>query len=408
VLRLNAPSGAGLAAAERRLRDPLLLGAGPIAFAVMSYVSYRWAVDEIGFDFIGTIWEPARALLGGREIFPAPTREEVEIGNPAVYPPFVVLVASPLALMPPGVAAWVWLAGLACSVFAALWLMGVRDWRCLVLAVTSPVVLQGLLWGNLTVLLLLPLAVAWRKRNRSIVAGLAVGLAVAAKLFVWPLIVWLLITGRLRAASVAFASAALLLVAAWAVIGFDGLREYPALLRAVQDVYATRSVSLATVVAGFGGSGSLALAACAMAGVGLLCVAWLLVGRPDGDRRSFTVAVAASVVASPIMWPNYAALLFVPIAARWPRLSAAWFFGYAIWFAGLLPKPYLDGPEPCCRPEGLSPMVWALSHATPAPGHAIGTVLVVLGVTVWLAWPQSAGAAEAPVPGALHPVGERR
>ena len=47
----------------------------------------------------------------------------------------------------------------------------------------------------------LPLALAWRYRERARVAGLAVGVAVAAKLFVAPLVVWLLLTRRFRAAA---------------------------------------------------------------------------------------------------------------------------------------------------------------------------------------------------------------
>ena len=61
-------------------------------------------------------------------------------------------------------------------------------------------VVHGLFYGNLTVLLVLPLALAWRYRDRARVVGLAVGVAVAAKLFVWPLVVWLLLTRRFRAA----------------------------------------------------------------------------------------------------------------------------------------------------------------------------------------------------------------
>ena len=60
----------------------------------------------------------------------------------------------------------------------------------------------------------------------------------------------------------------------------------------------------------------------------------------DGDRRAFAVLVAACMLASPIVWPNYAALLFVPIAMTWPRLAPVWFFGYVTWLLGAIaPKP---------------------------------------------------------------------
>ena len=87
-------------------------------------------------------------------------------------------------------------------------------------------------------------------------------------------------------------------------------------------------------------------------------------------------------IASPIAWPNYAALLFVPIAVTWPRLAPAWFFGYAVWLAGLLPKPEAVAAPP--RPSGVPAMVWDLSHATPAAGKALGIVAIVLVVTAAL------------------------
>ena len=263
-----------------------------------------------------------------------------------------------------------------------MWIVGVRDWRCLVLALTSPVVLQGLYWGNLTLALLLPLALAWRYRERTTIVGVAVGSAVAAKLIAWPLVVWLLVTKRYRAASWAAASAVVLVVGSWAVVGFDGMLDYPALLRETQDVYATRSDSIAGVLGGLGASVTLAVACCWLAGLALVALAVWVAPREDGDRKAFALLVAAAIVASPIAWPNYAALLFVPIAVTWPRLAPAWFFGYAVWLAGLLPKPEAGDAPP--RPPDVPAMVWDLSHATPAAGKALGIVVVVLAVTAVL------------------------
>jgi hypothetical protein len=121
------------------------------------------------------------------------------------------------------------------------------------------------------------------------------------------------------------------------------------------------------------------------AGVALLCVAAWLARRGDGDRRVFALAVAAAVVASPIVWANYAALLFVPIAITWPRIAPAWLLGYPIWLAGLLPKPTYPVPLPCCRPPGVPEMVWAFSHVDPAPWFAAGVMSVIIVVAGLLA-----------------------
>jgi Glycosyltransferase family 87 len=365
--------------ALRRLRDPLLLVAFPVTFALLSVVFGYLNSWPIGFDFRGTLWEPAHALLDGGTIYPEPNRDSVVLGNPTVYPPLFILASIPLALLPVTFASWLWFCVLGACFFAAMWIVGIRDWRCHVIALTSPVVVHGLFYGNLTVLLVVPLAIAWRYRSSARIAGLAVGAAVAAKLFVWPLVVWLLLTRRFRAAAWTAASATVLVVGAWAVIGFEGFVDYPALLRAVQDVYAQRSLSVSTVAAALGASLSVAVAFAAVAGVGLLALAAWVVRCEDGDRRSFAVVVAACVVASPIVWPNYAALLFVPIAVTWPRLAPAWFFGYAIWLLGAIaPKPTVA--DVCCKPADVPEQAWAWSHTAPVFWYAAGMIAIVAAV----------------------------
>ena len=386
VSSVSEPSG-GLSHALRRLRDPLLLVAVPVSFAALVVLGYSdsW---PIGFDFRGTLWEPARALLDGERIYPEPTRDAVVVGNPTVYPPLLILLSIPLALLPAAAASWLWFCLLGVAVLASMWIVGVRDWRCHVLAVTSPVVVHGLYYGNLTILLLVPLALAWRYRDRAHVAGIAVGAAVAAKLFVWPLVVWLLLTRRFRAAAWAVGASIALLLGAWALIGFEGLADYPALLREIQDVYAVRSVSLASAAGALGASVGMAVAVSAVAGVLLVGVAAWLVKGVDGHRRAFAAVVAACIVATPIVWPNYAALLLVPIAITWPRLAPAWFFGYVVWLLGALaPKPTAE--EVCCRPPGVPEQAWISSHTEADGWFAAGVMLVVLVAAFWVAGARS-------------------
>ncbi len=89
-------------------------------------------------------------------------------------------------------------------------------------------------------------------------------------------------------------------------------------------------------------------------------------------------------MASPIVWPNYAALLFVPIAVTWPRLAPAWFFGYVVWLIGALaPRP--EAEDVCCRPPGVPEQAWGRSHTDSDIWFAAGLTLVVLLVGVALA-----------------------
>ena len=205
--------------------------------------------------------------------------------------------------------------------------------------------------------------------------------AVAAKLFVWPLVVWLLLTRRFRAAAWAAGSAVVLVFGAWALVGFDGLVDYPKLLRVVQDVYAVRSISLSTVAGALGASVSVAVAVAAVAGIACLGVAAWLVGSCRRRPPRVRVVVAACIVASPIVWPNYAALLFVPIAITWPRLAPAWFFGYVAWVLGAVsPKPVAE--DVCCRPPGVPEQAWGWSHADPILWYAAGMMAIVAAITV--------------------------
>jgi alpha-1,2-mannosyltransferase len=377
-------SSAGLGRTLRTLRDPLLLFAVPVVFGLLlAFVGYgnSW---PIGFDFRGTLWEPARALLDGNAIYPAPTREAVVVGNPAVYPPLFIVGSVPLALLPVVPAAWLWLVFLAAAVVASMWIIGVRDWRCHVLAVTSPVVVHGIYFGNLTVLLLLPLALVWRYRGRARVAGVALGVAIAAKLFLAPLLVWLLLTRRFAAAAWAIGSAVVLVVGSWALLGFEGLRDYPKLLRVLQDVYATRSISVSTVASVLGASERAAISAAALAGAACVVAALWLVGRADGDRRAFAILVAACILASPIVWPNYIALLFVPIAVTWPRLAPIWFFGYCVWLVdAVTPLPSASGV--CCKPADVPQQAWDWSHTQPVLWYPLGVMAIVVCVVVVLA-----------------------
>ena len=201
----------------------------PVGWAVASTVSNR--SFDVGFDYLGTLWEPGRAVLHGGPIYAEPTRAAVVIGNPSLYPPLFILLTVPLSLLPATAASWLWSGILALCVCASLRILGLRDWRLYVLAVLSPVVLHGLYYGNLTLALMVPLAVAWRFRDSPWVTGSAVAVAVAAKLFAWPLVFWLLFTRRFRAAAVSVGLGAVLLVVPWALIGFEGLSSYPDLLR---------------------------------------------------------------------------------------------------------------------------------------------------------------------------------
>jgi len=176
--------------------------------------------------------------------------------------------------------------------------------------------------------LLLGTALIWRYRDRSALAGSIASVTAVVKLFLWPLGLWLLVTRRLRAA-VIFALAALLVtLLGWAAIGFAGFRSYPHLVRVLSQLEAGVSYSPVALLR-LSGSTSTALSVVLVVAV-VLAVSLAARGG-DGDRRSFTIAVLGSLLATPVLWLHYFALLFVPIALYRPRLSGLWFLPFVLW-----------------------------------------------------------------------------
>jgi hypothetical protein len=262
------------------------------------------------------------------------------------YPPLVAYLSSPFHPLSAGVATLLWTLLSLAAIGAALWLLGLRDWRCYTLVAVYPITRSAVDLGTIGPLLLLAIVVAWRWRDHVAAAGAAAGTAVALKLFLWPLGVWLALTGRLRATVAAIGFAVLLVLLPWAPLGFDGLRSYPGLLRHLADDEASSSYSLvaigvrlhlpeaaATVLSLAVAAGFLALAA---------RVARHGSRQPrERDIATLTLVLAAALAASPIVWVHYFLLLLVPLALTRPRLSPLWFvplayypLGESAWPAG--------------------------------------------------------------------------
>ena len=274
----------------------------------------------------------AHSVVHGRSPFPPATPAALAHGDTYVYPPITALLLTPLAFLPvvAGKALFLVLA-LGC-VLLALRLLGVRDWRCYGLALLTAPVVDTLSLGAISSMLLLGVALVWRYRDRPVVAGAVTAATAVAKLFVWPLFVWLLATRRFRAALVSAVAAVILLVGGWAVIGFAGLGGYPHLLRVLTTVEAAKSYSLAGLLRVDGGAATALSGLLAIAVIGGI---FLAARGPDGDRRALVIALAGALLATPVLWLHYLDLLFVPIALVRPRLSAIWFAPLAFWITPL-------------------------------------------------------------------------
>ena len=360
---------------------------------VNTYLLIRWGFDNkvLAFDFRGTLWDAAIAIREGRSPYPAPVVDEVQVGNPAVYPPLLMLVMTPLTLLPWAVGATVWTLALGVGVAGALYVLGVRDLRCYAFAFLTNLVVTGLVFGNATLLLVPLVALAWRWRNHWARAGACVGLVIGSKIFLWPLLFWLLGTRRYRAFAAATATGIAAVVLPWAVIGFAGMSTYPDLLRVAEQVYAVHSYSVTTMLSALGAETTLAARAALAVGLALAAAAFY-VGRRKADSISLSLAVLAAILGSPIVWPFYYALLLVPLAIVRPRFSALWLLPGLFYFAYRLPRPRLSasaiepGGPAWPVPNDVPLASWIFSHAPPGLWPAVGHALIASALVALAAW----------------------
>jgi hypothetical protein len=318
-----------------------------LVFAALAVLYARRAFSGYGagpipYD-LAVFLDAADDVLAGRN--PFPPADALSGDANYVYPPLLALAVAPLAVLPVDLAVAIWVVAGVAAVGAALWLLGVRDWRAYAVALAFPATRDAIGAGTVGPLLLLGIALAWRYRAaRPAVAGLAAGLAAALKLFTWPVLVWLAATGRVRAAATGLVVAALAALASWAVIGFDGLAGYPALVRRLTELEADRSYSVFAVGDAIGLPEGVALAVSLVTGA-LLLVLTVRLGR-EHEARALTAAIAAALVLTPIVWIHYLILLLVPLALARPRFSP-------LWLVLLVPLvPRLWGWEPAGWPEG--------------------------------------------------------
>jgi hypothetical protein len=252
------------------------------------------------------------------------------------YPAPILVVLTPLSLLPPWLSDLLFLALSIGAVIGGLRLLGVRDWRCIAVASISWPAVSGVWLGNISPLELLACALAWRWRDRLWPLAVTVASMVAAKLFMWPVGAWLLLTRRFRPVGLAVLLALGAAAAGWAVIGLPLIKQYPQLLLNVAAIGQGRGCSLVATLMSLGISPDIARVAALLFASLLLGAAWRLARLPDGDRHAFGVILIAALIATPVEWAHYLVLVYVPIALLSPQLSWIWFLPM---LAGLEPGP---------------------------------------------------------------------
>jgi hypothetical protein len=344
-----------------------LVGVLLVALATALFAALSGFLPPRGFvgDFTQD-WFSARDYLDGRPVYgslPDALRRHIGREPPQnflrwnAHPPGSVLFVLPVAGLSHDRAfiAWNWLT-FPLFVFA-VWIvaaeLGVRPAPraaalaalVAVLGSTSHPLYQQVINGQFNALLAFLIAVAWAadRHDRWCLAGAAIGLAAAVKLFPGFLFLYLLVARRWRAAGTAVVSCLLVNGLALAVFGVSAYQTY--FRDVVPDVaaeFATKWNNLSAPAFWLRlfdpapASRVLPLAHAPVLGRVLASAAQLIVvalvaragwrARSVADRdRGFAIAVVGMLLVSPITWPHYIVMLVVPIAlliTRTPRGSA--------------------------------------------------------------------------------------
>jgi alpha-1,2-mannosyltransferase len=324
---------AGLVPAAARV---VLALVGPllVVAAVAACVRLIMTSPDGAIDFRTGIWQPAFDIAHGHAPYPDGNTWRSQDGMPSIYPPFIAVLAVPLGLLSFALASMLWAGLMIAALVLTLWVLGVRDLRLFGGVFLLPPVFDALGLGQVEMLLMLAAALVWRHRDRWPLAAIALGTALAVKPLMLPVLVWLLITRRVRAALASVVVALALALGSWAVIGFSGLRSYPALLQAWERAYGGCGVSIRALASKLGASELVATSLKLAVAAALLVCAWRLSHRLEGERRAFAAAMAAVVVAAPVVWSHYLVYLIVPLALTLPRFDRRWLLLALPWVFG--------------------------------------------------------------------------
>lgn len=216
-----------IAALRTGRRTRSLVGAGVLALALAVIVVVFLPLSP-AYD-VGVFLRAGRATLHGLPVYPNPGSPAVYSGFSFVYPYVALWPFVPLAVLSAGLGTILFFAFCSGVVVAACLVADGHDpWRALLVLCTA-FTITGLQLGALSPLLFAGTFFLWRLRRHPVAFGLLAAAVVASKLFLAPLLAWLLLARRYRAFAWASGSTLALLTIGF-VLGPLGPASYLGLL----------------------------------------------------------------------------------------------------------------------------------------------------------------------------------
>jgi hypothetical protein len=324
------------------VREAALISAGVWILVLALWLDVRFigvALERISTDSMAihgdfdTFWRSAAALWEGRDVYDTGAR----LTN--LNPPFWILLVSPLGLLEPLAAYRVFaLITLVITVGYLAWMADELRLRSrwavvgVVMLLLSSPLLATLALGQIYPVLALGLVAAWvaDRRGRSSISGGALGLVVALKPSLAPVLLWPLVRRRWRAFGAALASGVAATLVAAVAVGPGATLDW---LRLLSDRSASPywdNASLPGAAARLFTESEFAqhvailpwtIPVAYALGIGAIAITAVRAGR--GSEAGLWALVAASLLASPIAWHNYLVLLGPGILVLLARGSTA-------------------------------------------------------------------------------------
>jgi len=248
------------------------------------------------------------AAVHGQHVYPSPGSPAVYAGSSFVYPYFAVWPFVALAGMSSSLSALLFFFVCVCAVIVACVASAKGDPWPATLTLCTAFTITGLQLGALSPLLFVGAVFLWHLRDRPLPLALLAAPVIACKLFLAPLLVWLLLARRYRALAYASASTLALLALSFA-LGPIGPASY---LQVLSQIGTHEAQS------GFGLIGALMNARLAPGAAHATAIAVALVlfaaahahfRRTRDERVSFCAGIVASLVLTPVLWSHYLILL---------------------------------------------------------------------------------------------------
>jgi hypothetical protein len=330
----------------------LLLAAIALAWLILVFFTFRagevvdgqwvYSINDLwGYDF-ETYAAAATRLGNGDSLYQAATLSGPFRPGPYglyMYSPTLGIALLPVAGMAVVDSSVIWYVAHVVALIAAVALMPVRRTiRILsfVVAAFSLAVVRDVALGNVSVLLLLPMAAAWRWLDQPL-GSMAQAIAISIRPMLGILIVWQLLRRQWRAVAWTIGAGLVLVVATLPFVGLDGYIQYLTVLGNLTDVTGVaQNFDLGSTALTLGASEQVA-GLVLLSGYALAIGAILLSLRRDPEV-GFMVALGASLLLSPLLWDHYLAALLLP-AAFLAQRGRPW--ALALPLLSWLPQPLL-------------------------------------------------------------------